>query len=119
MTRTSRPRQRRATSQASHSGARVVEHGVDVDRQQSEPVGLGFRGDADESGRCRPAEKPLGSDDQSSGTEQGRSSGTDRRTREAAETGELTGTTRVEYRQLNANGDERLFEGLGLTPIGP
>jgi len=50
---------------------------------------------------------------------QWKSSGTDRRTHEAAETGELTGTLRVEYWQRHDNGDERLLEQLGLTPIVP
>ena len=50
---------------------------------------------------------------------QWKSSGTDRRTHEAAETGELTGTLRVKYWQRHANGDERLLEELGLTPVVP
>ena len=50
---------------------------------------------------------------------QWKSSGTDRRTHEAAETGELTGTLRVAYWQRHANGDERLLEELGLTPVVP
>ncbi len=50
---------------------------------------------------------------------QWKSSGADRRTHEAAETGELTGTIRVEYWQRHANGDERLLEDLGLTPVVP
>ncbi|MEE8458270.1 MAG: hypothetical protein V3S08_00270 [Phycisphaerales bacterium] len=50
---------------------------------------------------------------------QWRSSGTDRRAQEAAETGELTGTLRVEYWQRHANGDERLLDDLGLAPLAP
>jgi hypothetical protein len=37
----------------------------------------------------------------------------------AAETAELTGTIRVKYWQLNANGDERYLEQLGLTEAPP
>ena len=38
---------------------------------------------------------------------------------EAREHGELTGTVRVKYWNLNGNGDERHLEELGLTPIVP
>jgi hypothetical protein len=37
----------------------------------------------------------------------------------AAETGELTGTVRVKYWQLNGNGDERYLDELGLTGASP
>ncbi len=45
--------------------------------------------------------------------------GTGPRANEATETGELTGTTRVEYWQLNRNGDERHLDQLGLTAVVP
>ncbi|MHC5008103.1 MAG: hypothetical protein ACYTGF_12170, partial [Planctomycetota bacterium] len=37
----------------------------------------------------------------------------------AAESGELTGTARVKYWQLNGNGDERYLDQLGLTEQAP
>jgi hypothetical protein len=37
----------------------------------------------------------------------------------AAESGELTGTVRVKYWQLNGNGDERYLDQLGLTETAP
>ena len=37
----------------------------------------------------------------------------------AAESGELTGTVRVKYWQLNGNGDERYLDELGLTETAP
>lgn len=50
---------------------------------------------------------------------QWKATGTGRRANEAAETGELTGTTRVEYWQLHDNGDERHLDQLGLTTVVP
>ena len=43
--------------------------------------------------------------------------GPDRRSSEATGTGELTGTTRVEYWRLHGNGDERYLDDLGLTAV--
>ena len=37
----------------------------------------------------------------------------------AAETGELTGTVRVKYWQLNGNGNEGYLDELGLTGASP
>ncbi len=42
-----------------------------------------------------------------------------RRAQEAAESGELTGTTRVKYWSLNGNGDERFLDELGLPTAPP
>ena len=50
---------------------------------------------------------------------QWKATGTGRRASEAAETGELTGTSRVEYWRLNSNGDERHLEQLGVTTVVP
>ncbi len=50
---------------------------------------------------------------------QWKATGTGRRASEATETGELTGTTRVEYWQLNRNGDERHLDQLGVTTVVP